>query len=241
MEHDQTSIRKNWKTVGFSNSIEVFVLFGSAFLLVHYLTPLMDTPLGKHLIVWFVNVALMMFIWISSKTKNEHPSDLGLTSHSIKTKTILRTLLKSLLIFISATTAFVLGSIIMSNITGIPEQADMSSYKYLKGSPLLFALTLIGVFIISSFGEEFIYRGYLMKRLKSTITSDKYGNILSVTGSSIIFGLIHFDWGPMGMVQTGLMGMAMSLFYVKYKTIWPLVLAHAYMDTLLIMQMYMAQ
>jgi hypothetical protein len=59
--------------------------------------------------------------------------------------------------------------------------------------------------------------------------------------SAVIFGLIHFEWGPTGVVSTGLMGLVMGIFYLKFKKkLWILVPAHAYMDTILLVQVYMA-
>jgi len=43
------------------------------------------------------------------------------------------------------------------------------------------------------------------------------------------------------MVQTGFMGLALGICYIKLKRrLWILILAHAYMDTILMIQMYMA-
>ena len=65
--------------------------------------------------------------------------------------------------------------------------------------------------------------------------------VLAVILSSVIFGLIHFDWGPMGIVQTGFMGLVLGICYIRLKKrLWILILAHAYMDTILMVQMYMA-
>ena len=58
--------------------------------------------------------------------------------------------------------------------------------------------------------------------------------------SAIIFGLIHYKWGPMGMVQTGFMGLVLGICYIKLKRrLWILVLAHAYLDTILMTQLYL--
>jgi len=54
--------------------------------------------------------------------------------------------------------------------------------------------------------------------------------------SAVIFGLAHFDWGIVGVVQTAFMGLALAIAYLVTK--WVLVLAHAGMDTMLLVQMY---
>lgn len=137
---------------------------------------------------------------------------------------------------------FILGSIIMANITGIPEgSADMSGYAFLKDNLGMLFLMLIGVYIVSSFGEEVIYRGFLINRFSQIGNNTKRSLWIAVLLSSIIFGLVHYDWGPMGIVQTGFMGLALGICYLKLKKrLWILILAHAYMDTILMVQMYLS-
>ena len=129
----------------------------------------------------------------------------------------------------------------MANITGIPENADFSGYDFLRDNLGMFILTLIGVYIASSFGEEVIYRAFLINRISEIGNNTKRAGVVAVILSSVIFGLIHFDWGPMGIVQTGFMGLVLGICYIKLKKrLWILILAHAYMDTVLMVQMYMA-
>jgi len=150
--------------------------------------------------------------------------------------------LLSFLVFIAALFGFVLGSIIMANISGIPESADMSGYNYLQGNLPMLIVALIAIFIGSSFGEEVIYRGFLITRISEFNLKDKNWTRIAVVVSSVIFGLIHYDWGPMGIVQTGLMGLAFAIsFIILKRNLWILIFAHAYMDSILMIQMYLGK
>ena len=101
-------------------------------------------------------------------------------------------------------------------------------------------LSLGSVYLISSFGEEIIYRAFLINRIAQLGVSSKYGSAIAVIMSSAIFGLVHYQWGPMGMIQTGFMGLVFGICYIKLKKrLWILILAHAYMDTILIVKMYL--
>ena len=220
---------------------EILIVFLAAIIIIATLLPWA----GEHLIklqgvVWVANVVMLLLVWLGIKLRGESWESFGLSFKRFTLKEAIKTFLLSLLVFVLAMIGFILGSIIMANITGIPEQADMSSYAYLKDNLLMLFVTLIGVYIVSSFGEEVIYRGFLINRIKSIFKSDKAGKYVAVIISSIVFGLIHYSWGPMGIVQTGLMGLALALCYLKFKNLWILVLAHAYMDTILMVQMYMA-
>lgn len=57
--------------------------------------------------------------------------------------------------------------------------------------------------------------------------------------SSIAFGFAHYAWGLAGMVQTGFMGLALGVAYLAVgRNLWVTILAHGYMDTVLMMHMY---
>jgi len=43
---------------------------------------------------------------------------------------------------------------------------------------------------------------------------------IAVLISAILFGLAHFEWGLMGMVQTGFMGLARGISFLFVKEIF---------------------
>jgi membrane protease YdiL (CAAX protease family) len=117
----------------------------------------------------------------------------------------------------------------------------MSGYNYLQGNLPMLLLALAGVYIVSSFGEEVIYRGFLINRLEEIAHDGKAARRIAVVISAVVFGLVHFSWGIVGVVQTAFMGLALGIAYlVTKRNLWVLVLAHAYIDTLLLVQMYAA-
>jgi membrane protease YdiL (CAAX protease family) len=59
--------------------------------------------------------------------------------------------------------------------------------------------------------------------------------------SAVVFGLAHFSWGIVGVVQSVFMGLALGIAYlVTKRNLVVLVLAHGYIDTLLLVQLYAA-
>ena len=216
------------------------------FLIALVIIKLFLRPEGEHLIynqavVWVANIAMLLVVWLGLKLRGESWQDFGLGFKKISFKAALRVFLLSLLVFVLALAGFVIGSIIMANITGIPESADMANYDYLKDNIGMLILSLVGVYIVSSFGEEVIYRAFLINRISELGLDTKKARIVAVILSAIIFGLVHYSWGPMGVVQTGFMGLVLGICYLKLKKrLWILILAHAYMDTLLLVQLYMA-
>lgn len=221
---------------------EMLLVFLPAFLFIKFTS----TWVGEDLIrsngvIWVANLLMLAMIWTSLKLRGQSWKEFGLTFNKVTLKQGLRVFGQSLVVFIFATSCFILGAIIMANITGIPESADFSRYDFLKDNLMGLLLSLLGVYFISSFAEEVIYRAFLINRIVEITQSFKYSKIIAVLLSSVFFGLIHYEWGLMGMVQTGFMGLAMGISYlVLKKRLWTLIIAHIYMDTLLFVQIYLA-
>jgi membrane protease YdiL (CAAX protease family) len=221
---------------------EILLVFVLAFALMKILTPFAgDNQLMKFGIVWSTNILMIGLVWLGIKLRGQKWSDFGLTFGRIRLKESIRIFLLSLLVCILGLSGYMLGTLIMANISGMPESADMSVYEYLHSNIFMLILTLVGVYIVSSFGEEVIYRAFLINRISELGLDTKYGKVVTVVISAVIFGLVHYTWGPTGMVSTGFMGLVMGICYLKFKRkLWILVLAHAYMDTLLLVQVYLA-
>ena len=219
---------------------EIVALFLIALIVIKGLAPLAgENPLARQGTVWIANVLMMVFVWLGLRARGQGWEHFGLDFQNPGGREIFRKLWKSLIVFVAAVAAFVLGSIIMANITGIPEQADFSGYNYLKGNLPMLILALLGVYIVSSFGEELIYRAFLINRISEIGGSTKWAIRIAVLISAIIFGLVHYDWGAMGVVQTGFMGLALAVAYLVLKRdLWIPILAHIYIDTILLVQMY---
>lgn len=221
---------------------ELAIVFLAAFLFIKVMSPLAGSnPVLKQAIIWVANIIMLTIVWIGLKLRGENWNNFGLGLKLISWKGGLKIFILSLLVFLLAIAGFIVGSIIMANITGIPEgAADMSGYDYMKNNLAMFLLTLFGVLIVSSFGEEVIYRAFLINRISELGLDGKSGRIITVIMSSVIFGLVHYEWGAMGIVQTGFMGLALGICYIKMKRrLWIMILAHAYMDIILMVQMYL--
>lgn len=225
------------KTVKISEILFIFIL---AFALIKVLTPFTgDNLLLKMGMIWCINILMLLLVWSGMKLRGQNWSDFGLRFRRLSSKESLKVFLRSLLVCVLGILGYVLGTILMANISGMPESADMSNYEYLQNNLFMLILTLMGVYIVSSFGEEVIYRAFLINRIAELGLDSKNGRMAAIAISSVIFGLVHFEWGPTGMVSTAFMGFVMGIFYLKFnKNLWILVLAHAYMDTLLLVPLF---
>lgn len=198
-----------------------------------------DDPIARQAVVWVANVLMLITIWIGLWLRGQTWEHLGLRFHLGGGRALVRTVLQSIVVLVVAAVAFVAGSVLMMNVAAAPESADMSGYSYLQGNLPMLLLALLAVYVVSSFGEEAIYRGFLLTRVEEMGGGGRVSLSIAVVISSVVFGLVHFDWGVVGIVQTAFLGLALAISYLVVKrNLWVLILAHAYMDTALLVQMY---
>lgn len=189
--------------------------------------------------IWFANLMMLSAIYSGLRLRGQSWNHFGLGHNVFDPKSILWIMLRSIPVFVFAIFAFVVGAIVMANIVGVPETADMSKYYYLRGNLGLTILALASVYVVSSFAEELIYRGFLITRTMELGSGNRMSTCFAIAFSSLVFGLVHSDWGLPGMVQASFMGVALGVSYlVVGRNLWVTILAHAYMDTILILQMY---
>ena len=148
-----TKIGKQLQTNRLFKIGEILLVFIVAFALIGLTKPLVgDDPILKQAAVWIANILMLIIVWVGLKLRGESWKDFGLGFKSITWSEGLKMFLLSLLVFVLAVVGFIIGSIVMANITGIPENANMSGYDYLKDNIGMLFLTLGGVYIVSSFG-----------------------------------------------------------------------------------------
>ncbi len=220
--------------------IEFIVLFAVPWTFLQFVMPRVgDNPVARQGVVWVANVAMLVIVYLGLRLRGQTWAHFGLTFGRPRRAAVIRALLLSLAVFAAATAAFVLASLVMARIPGIPERADLSGYNYLYHNLPLLIVSLIGVYIVSSFGEEVIYRAFLITRIEEMGSGGKGVRWLAVLISTAVFGLVHFEWGPIGMGQTAFVGFVFAIAYLKVeRNLWINILAHGYMDTILIVQMF---
>lgn len=195
--------------------------------------------LTQQWIVWFANMMMMALIGMGLWLRGTGLSSLGLHLKFNGWKNLLKVFLWSLIVFVVTVFCFVMGEVMLRGLVASGEPADMGGYAYLKDNPGLLILSLLGVYIVSSFGEELVYRGFLIHRISELFAHSRYKNVLAVLFSGLIFGLAHYQWGVTGVVQTSIMGWVLGLFYLLFKKrLIILILAHVFMDTLLLLGIY---
>ncbi|HSG49795.1 MAG TPA: CPBP family intramembrane glutamic endopeptidase [Longimicrobiales bacterium] len=80
--------------------------------------------------------------------------------------------------------------------------------------------------LAAGFGEEVVYRGYLLAVLAPLFS----GSWSAAVVSSLAFAVLHVYQGPVGMVRAGLLGFLFAGAFILGGTLWPLVVVHTGVD-----------
>lgn len=101
---------------------------------------------------------------------------------------------------------------------------------------------LLGMLAISwttaAFGEEVLFRGFLQSRLRSLFGERRHAAMLAALAQAVLFGLAHAYQGATGILISGAIGLAFGLLMLRFRTIWPLVVAHGLIDTVSMLALY---
>jgi membrane protease YdiL (CAAX protease family) len=92
-------------------------------------------------------------------------------------------------------------------------------------------LLFVGPVLLIGVGQEELTRVFLLSRLW-TLSPAVGWRWFGVLLSAVLFGLAHLYQGPAGMVDTGISGLIMAIFYLLFGRIWPMVFAHYLHDAL---------
>jgi membrane protease YdiL (CAAX protease family) len=127
---------------------------------------------------------------------------------------------------------------LLRELIGVPGQ-DISSYEGIEGNNALLAIYLTVSWTTAGFGEELIFRGFLMAGLARCLGMSRAAWAAALIVSSILFGLIHFRTGVGGVLETGMNGAVLAgLYLLSRRSIWAAYIAHALADTVAVLLIY---
>ena len=150
---------------------------------------------------------------------------------------------RTLLLGIAATVGVLLIAQLAQNLVFIPlldlPPPDISRFEMLEGNLGALLIGLFAVWTAAAFGEEIIYRGYLLGRLAELFGGERRAWAISLVLGSTLFGLLHFYQGIGGIVITGFVGFLFGLVYLLVKrNLWVTIIAHGLIDTISFIALY---
>lgn len=120
---------------------------------------------------------------------------------------------------------------LIERITG--QVADVSEFRPLVGNVKLLLLYFVIVWTLAAFGEEMVYRGYLLNRAADLGGGGALAQGAGLIFVTVLFGFGHSYQGLAGMIDTGLHGLILGAVYLASgRNLWASILAHGTGDTI---------
>ncbi len=115
-------------------------------------------------------------------------------------------------------------------LTGRP--VNLSQFASIEGNVFLLCLFLVLVWTAAAFGEELVYRGYLMNRVAELAGGSSAAWAVSLVFVSVVFGVAHIDQGISGIIVNLSAGLVYGALYLwSGRNMWAPIIAHGVYDT----------
>ena len=193
--------------------LAVLILLGHN---IFHIVPVSETPF------------IFLLGWISLRLRGMGWSSVGLTRPASWRRTIL-------IAVVSAVGLQLLSTYVTEPlITLVTHQpTDLSEFKPLVGNVKVLVIYLVLIWTLAAFGEELVYRGYMMNRMADLGDRTPRAWTISLLAVSCLFGLGHFYQGPTGVVDTGVTSLVLGgLYFYSGRNLWIPILTHGFSNTI---------
>jgi uncharacterized protein len=116
---------------------------------------------------------------------------------------------------------------------------DASAFMAVRGNTATLAGMLVLVWTVVAFGEELLFRGFILNRLRTPLGPNALGGVVAVASQAALFGVGHFYLGARGIAAATLVGVVYGAWYLlRGRNLWPLIVAHGITDTVSMVAIY---
>ena len=186
----------------------------------------------KDNMAYFLGIAFVLLVMWARKWEWGF---LGLTKPTSWTTVWVQALVYSILLLVGVDMII---TPIIESISG--QTVDVSALDGIRGNFISYMIFILFMWVVAAFGEEFIYRGFLVNRLGVLLGNTKANMWVAVILSSILFGMAHRYQGISGMINTGLVGFFIGVIFISNKNrLWATILTHGIYDVIGITLIYL--
>jgi membrane protease YdiL (CAAX protease family) len=184
----------------------------------------------------FLSKTLYLFplAWISLRVRGLRWKDIGLIRYLNWNKT--------LLVGVACGVAMELFELYVSQPllmrwTGRPP--DLELFRALHGNIKWTLIAIAGSWTLAAFGEEMVYRGYLLNRIAGLLRFTRPAWIAGLIVSSCVFGGGHLGQGITGQLVNAFDGLVLGVIYLACRRrLGVPIIAHGITDTLDVLLMF---
>jgi membrane protease YdiL (CAAX protease family) len=164
---------------------------------------------AKHLVPISKTPFLLLLGWISLRVRGLRWRDVGLMRNRSRPRILALGIGAGLLM--EAFELFV-SQPLLARLTG--KQPDLSDFQAIHGNVKSLSLGVALAWTLAALGEEMVWRGYLMNRVAGLGKHTRLAWFVSLIAVNMLFGYAHSNQGITGILDEGLMGVILGLFYL---------------------------
>jgi membrane protease YdiL (CAAX protease family) len=191
----------------------------------------------KHLIPFSKTPFLLLLGWVSLRLRKIGWKAVGFTRYKSWTITLLLGIAGG--VAIEAFELFVSHPLLVW-LTG--KQPDLDDFRILTGNIKITVVALVLAWTFAAFGEELVYRGYLMNRFADLDRHTRRAWICSLIVISIVFAFAHTYQGVTGVVEAGIDGLFLAIMYLRTdRNLLVPIIAHGVQDTVDVLLIFLGK
>jgi membrane protease YdiL (CAAX protease family) len=117
---------------------------------------------------------------------------------------------------------------------------DLHELRRLIGNTQLLIIGIVLAWVLAAFGEETVWRGYLLNRFTDLFGRSTIGWITAAILVSLLFGLAHFPQGSTGVIENIIDGAILAAVYFgTNRNLLAPIIAHGIQDTVDVLLIYL--
>jgi len=164
----------------------------------------------KHHIYFSKTPYLLLFGWLSLRVRKLRWRDVGLKRFRNWKTTIALGIAAGVLL--ESFELLVSQPLLVRFLHKLP---DLEVFRDLNGNLKITLIFIALAWTLAAFGEELVYRGYLMNRVADIFNRTRPAWIISLVIVHLGFGLAHAYQGITGIIDEGLSGLLLGLIYLR--------------------------
>jgi membrane protease YdiL (CAAX protease family) len=198
---------------------------------------LADAYRWHHLIVFSKIPYLLVIGWISLRLRRLRWRDIGLRLYRGWARTLTLGVLFGALM--ETLELFVTQPLLLRWLHHFPDLSDLND---MVGNSKLLFIYIALAWVLAAFGEEMVWRGYLMNRVADLFRNAPVAWILSLVVTSVAFGFGHFDQGMTGWIENTINGLLLGGLYLYFgRSLAVPIVAHGVTDTIDLIIIYLGK
>jgi membrane protease YdiL (CAAX protease family) len=190
-----------------------------------------------HLIVFSKIPYLLVVGWLSLRLRGLRWKNIGLRIYRSWGRTLALGILFGVLM--EALELFVTQPLLERWLHDFP---DLTDFNAMVGNFKLLLTYVALAWVLAAFGEEMVWRGYLMNRVADLFGDARAVWIFSLIVTSVAFGFGHFDQGMTGRIENTINGLLLgSLYLIFGRSLAVPIVAHGITDTVDLIIIYLGK